>query len=93
MSDPRSFTALRVCALGAVAVAPNAITVKRKIVRFMEQPFMGRCVSSHCGFFGISGRSATGVKGLQGVDGMIAATHDPRSCGILLPVRVTATQA
>src|SRR5262252_2842727 len=42
-SEPRSFTALSVCADAAAAQKPSATAAptKRKIARFMKQPFLG----------------------------------------------------
>src|SRR5712691_9308901 len=42
-SEPRSFTALSVCADAAAAQKPSTTVAppKRKIARFMKQPFLG----------------------------------------------------
>ena len=46
-SDPRSFTALSVWADAAATEKPSTkVAPKRKILRFMDQPFMGHTLSS-----------------------------------------------
>src|ERR1700724_4576403 len=79
MSEPRSLTALRVCAFGAVAGQPTAIKTERKIARFMDQLprrcFQPGCVLRHLRTIGHQG---------QGVDAP-AAAGSSRRCGRACP--------